>query len=264
MSKIVLITGGSSGIGFQVSRYFAKDGFHILWVSLVEDELREAKAKLEQEVKGVQVDYLQLDLSDTAAAYAVHKWVKDNNWTLDVLINNAGFGTFGYQQTIPMERELSMINLNVINLYQMNRLFLDDMLQRNEGVIINISSNSSFQPGARINTYASTKAFVTHFSRGLQEELEIQKSNVRVMTVCPSAIRDTPFKEASNMSRAKTFKGMAFTTAAEVSSDIWKGYKSGKTFVVTGARMRFFYAIRRLVPYSLQQYLVRKETEEEK
>jgi uncharacterized protein len=262
MKKTVLITGGSSGIGFHISRYFAKDGFHILWVSLLEDELKESKATLEKEIPGVKIDYLQKDLSKIDAAYQVHEWVKNTVGQLDVLINNAGFGTFGYQQNIPMERELSMINLNVINLYQMNRLFLDDMLAKNDGVIINISSNSSFQPGPRINTYASTKAFVTHFSRGLQEELEIQKSKVRVMTVCPSAIKDTPFKKTSNMENAKTFKGLAFTTAAEVSKDVWNGYKSGKTFVVTGAKMRFFYAIRRLVPYSLQQYIVRKETEE--
>ena len=259
--KTVLITGGSSGIGFHVSRYFAKDGYHLLWVSLLEEELQTSKAQLESEIEGVRIDCLQKDLSKTDAASEVYDWVKENGWELDVLINNAGFGTFGYQQTIPMEREMSMINLNVINLYQMNRLFLDDMLKKDAGTIINVSSNSSFQPGPRINTYASTKAFVTHFSRGLQEELEIQKSKVRVMTVCPSAIKDTPFKETAKMEKAKTFKGLAFTTAAEVSSDIWKGFKRGKTFVVTGAKMRFFYAIRRLVPYGVQQYIVRKETE---
>jgi uncharacterized protein len=263
MKKTVLITGGSSGIGYQMSRYFAADGFHILWVSLSLEELEKSKSALESEINGVKIDFLQKDLSKTDAANEVYQWVKEKGFELDVLVNNAGFATFGYLQNIPLERELNMINLNVVNLYQMNRLFLEDMLKKDAGTIINISSNSSFQPGARINTYASTKAFVTSFSRGLQEELEIQKSRVKVITVCPSAIRDTAFKTTAKMENVKTFNGMAYTTSKEVSADIWKGYKTGKTFIVTGAKMRFFYAIRRLVPYSLQQYLVRKETETE-
>ena len=264
MSKLALITGGSGGVGFETTKRFALEGFRILWVALDENELAEAKQKLIAEFPNVELNYLQKDLSQLSAAQEVMDWVKENKWEVDVLINNAGFATFGLQQDIPIEREMSMIQLNVMNLYQMTRLFLDDFLARNKGTIINISSNSSFQPSVRINTYASTKAFVTHFSRGLSEELKMQGSNVKVLTVCPAAIRDTAFKKVAGMEKAKTFTGIAYTTSKEVAKDIFKAYKTGKSFTITGAKMRILYQISKLVPYGIQQYVVRKETEESK
>ena len=159
--------------------------------------------------------------------------------------------------------EMAMIELNVLNVYRLTRIFLADMQSRDAGTIINISSNSSFQPVPRMTTYASTKAFITHFSRGLQEEMKLMKSKVRIMCVCPAAITDTAFKKSANMESVKTFSGLAFTTAEEVAADVWRGYQRNKSFVVSGAKMRILYAIRGLVPYGLQQYLVRKETEQE-
>jgi short-subunit dehydrogenase len=262
MSKTVLITGGSSGIGFTLSKYFLKDGYRLLWVSLLAEELESSKQKLTSEFASAEIHTLSKDLSHANAAQEVINWVNEHNWQIDVLVNNAGFGTFGYIQNINMERELSMIQLNVVNLYKMTRLFMESMLEKNQGTIINISSNSSFQPTPKLTTYASTKAFVSHFSQGLQWELEQQKSAVRVMTVCPAAISDTPFKKSGNMENVKTFKGLASTTSEEVARDIWRGYQNGKTFVVTGRRMRFLYAIRGLVPKAITQFIIRKETEE--
>lgn len=256
--KTVLITGGSSGIGYAISTYFAKAGFRILWVSKPEEELQQAKVELLQLVPGAKVYTLSQDLCLDGSALATYEWAKTFG-TIDVLINNAGFGTYGLLKETPLEKEVDMIQLNVLAVYRLTRLFLDDMLERDQGTIINISSNSSFQPVARMITYASTKAFVTHFSRGLQEELAIMGSKVRVLTVCPSAIVDTPFSK--DMRDVKTFTGLVYTTTAEVAKDVWKAFQNQKTFLVTGKKMRFFYAIRRLVPYPLQQYLTRKETE---
>lgn len=261
--KTVLITGGSSGIGFELSRHFAKAGYRLLWVSKPPEELKEAKKLLEAEKEHVEIHILAKDLSLPAAAQEVYDWVKQNDWRVDVLVNNAGIGTYGFLQDTSFEKELTMIQLNVLNVYKLTRLFLDSMLAQNKGTIINISSNSSLQPVPRMNTYASTKAFVKHFSQGLQEELKIQGSRVKVITVCPSAVQDTPFKTAASAAKVKTFKGLAYTTAKEVAADIWKGFTNGKTLIITGLKMRLLYAIRGLLPYALQQYLVRRETEEE-
>ncbi|NRB52831.1 MAG: SDR family NAD(P)-dependent oxidoreductase [Saprospiraceae bacterium] len=256
--KTVLVTGGSSGIGYTISTYFAKAGFRILWVSKPEEELRQARQDLRQAVPNVEIHTFAQDLSLEGAAQATHEWAKGFG-SVHVLINNAGFGTHGFLQDIPLEKEVDMVRLNVLAVYQLTRLFLDDMIAQDRGTIINISSNSSFQPVARMTTYSSTKAFVTHFSRGLQEELTLQKSKVRVLTVCPSAIVDTPFSK--DMRDVKTFNGLVYTTAAEVAKDVWQAFQNQKTFLITGKKMRFFYALRNLVPYPLQQYLVRKETE---
>lgn len=261
MSKIALITGGSSGIGYKMSEYFAKDGYQLLWVSLLAEELQTAKSKLQNDVDGVKIETLAMDLSETTAAQKVLDWTQENNWTVNVLINNAGFGNFGFFDELALEKELSMIQLNVLSLYKLTRLYLIKMKDRNSGTIINISSNSSFQPTPKFTTYASTKAFVTHFSRGLTEELKMQKSNVRVMTVCPSAIKDTAFIKTNQMEGVKTFEGIAATTADEVAKDVWKGFKGNKDFVVTGAKMRLLYKFRHLLPYGLTQWLVRMEVE---
>lgn len=257
--KTVLITGGSSGIGFEMSRYFAKAGYQILWVSLFEKEIETAKKRLKSMLPNANIEALALDLAKADSAQKVFAWTKTNHWTVDVLINNAGFGTFGFLNEIDLEREIDMINLNVMNTYLLTRLFLKEMIERDAGQIINISSNSSFQPIPKMNTYASTKAFVTHFSRGLTEELKMMKSNIKVMTVCPAAIRDTAFKKVGKMEHVKTFDGLATTSTEEVGKDIWKGFLKGKDFVVIGKKMRFLYRIKWLIPYHLNQFLVRTE-----
>ena len=256
--RTVLISGGSSGIGYTISLHFAAAAYRLLWVAKSETELQQAKTQLLALHPDTRLHTLALDLSQAEAPPAVYEWARAYGF-IDVIINNAGFGTYGYLQDIPQARELEMLQVNVVAVYRLTRLFLDDMLKKDEGTIINISSNSSFQPVARMNTYASTKAFITHFSRGLQEELRLQGSKVRVLTVCPSAVQDTPFSK--DMRNVRTFSGIAYTTAAEVGKDVWRAYQKQKTFLVTGKKMRFLYAIRRWVPYALQQYLTRKETE---
>ena len=259
--KTVLITGGSSGIGFEMSKRFANDGYRLLWVSLFQKELDEAKAKLSSEFSNTEIHTLEKDLSIPANSKSVYNWVKDNGWTVDVLINNAGFGNYGYVNDIPIEKELAAINLNIVNLFQLTRYFLEDMIARDNGTIINISSNSSFQPTMRFNVYASTKAFVTHFTRALTEELRLMKSNVKAITICPSAINDTAFRTKNGMQGVKTFEGLAYTTKEEVAKDVWKAFQKNKSFQVTGWKMRIIYATRNLVHPRIMRMLVRMETD---
>lgn len=262
LNKIALITGGSSGIGLTISKKFAAAGYQLLWVSLLADELLQSKNEVQKEFPNCNIATLTLDLSQADAAQNVLEWTKENNWTIDVLINNAGFGTFGFLEETDFNRELDMINLNLVNVYKMTRLFLGEMLKRDEGTIINISSNSSFQPIPKLNTYASTKAFITHFTRGLTEELKIKKSKVRVMCICPAAISNTKFRTTNKMSHIKTFDGLATTTAEEVAKDVWNGFTKGKDFVVSGWKMRMLYSLINFIPYSVQQFLVRQEIQE--
>ncbi len=262
IDNTVLITGGSSGIGYSISKYFAKAGYRLLWVSLFEEEITAAKVRLKKEMSTCEIYTMAQDLSEMTAAQKVYKWIQENQWTVDVVINNAGFGTYGFVNDTSLEKELSMINVNMINLYTMTRLFLKEMIDKNEGTIINISSNSSFQPTPKLTTYGATKAFVNHFSRSTNEELKMLGSNVKVICVCPAAIRDTNFKKFAKMEHVKTFEGLAATTAEEVAKDVWKGFTKGKDFIISGWKMRILYRISAFIPYQLEQFLVRNETKE--
>ena len=258
-AKTVLITGGSSGIGYEMSKHFAADGYQLLWVSHDQEELDISKARLREEFPNVSVETFCQDLTEDIGAERVYQWSCSKN-NPNVIINNAGFGTYGYVNEINQSSEIKMIQLNIVALYKLTRLFLKDMIQEDSGTIINICSNSAFQPIPRMTTYAATKGFVYQFSRALQEEMDITGSNVRVITVCPAAISDTPFRDqlAKNV---KTFDGLVATTAQEVARDVWRGFEGQKTFIISGRKMRWLYRIRGLIPAALQRKLVRQETE---
>ena len=155
-----------------------------------------------------------------------------------------------------------MIQLNVLNVFKLTRLFLKEMLIDNAGTIINISSNTSFQPVPKMAAYAATKAFVKHYSESLTEELKTLNSNVRVMTVCPAAIKNTKFKEVANMQKVKTFEGLVATTKEEVAKDIWNGFVNGKSYVASGARLRRLNWLNTFLPHSVVQFLLRQELTE--
>ena len=260
--KTVLITGGSSGIGFEISKYFAKDGYRILWVALLTEELQTAKNILQKDLPEITIETLALDLSRSDAAQKTYDWATANQWTVDVLINNAGFGTYGFANDISFEKEVTMLQLNILNVFKMTRLFLKDMLRKNTGTIINISSNTSFQPVPKMAAYAATKAFVKHYSESLTEELNMLKSKVRVITVCPSAIKNTKFKQAAKMQKVKTFEGLVATTKEEVAKDIWRGFQNKQTFIASGAKLRRLMWLTNILPHSIVQFLLRQELSE--
>jgi len=262
--KTVLITGGSSGIGYQISKRFAQNGYEILWVSLLEQEMAQSKIQLQTEVDTAIVHTLAMDLSKADSAQKTYDWVNDAGWDVNVLINNAGFATFGLTPSISIEKEISMIQLNVLNVFKMTRLFLNDMLDKNSRTIINISSKTSFQPIPKMAAYAATKAFVSHYSQGLSLELKEMKSAVRVITVCPAAIKDTKFKTAAKMENVKTFEGLAATTKAEVAKDVWQAYVNGKDYMLSGVKLRRLMPLFKFIPKRIVLFLVKDELSEVK
>ncbi len=262
MTQTVLITGGSSGIGLEISKRFARAGYVICWVSLLEDEIKEAVAELQKDFPQTIVHYLVQDLSREDSAQLTINWAHQQQFDIDVLINNAGYATYGMSTDIPYHKEVNMIQLNVMTVYKLTRLFLDDMISRGSGKIINISSSTSFQPVPRMAAYAATKAWVAHYSQALNEELKEQGSKVRVMTVCPAGIKDTKFKVAAKMEKVKTFESILATTKEEVADDIWKAYESGKSYVATGAKLRRTNWLTKLLPKPIVLRLMKDELSE--
>ncbi|MEL6342852.1 MAG: SDR family NAD(P)-dependent oxidoreductase [Myxococcota bacterium] len=257
--RTVLITGGSSGLGLALSRRFAAQGDRLLWVSQDAQQLEHAQQTMRASYPDAEIHVLTCDLRDDDASETIHAWATGIG-VVDVLVNNAGFGSHGAAWTIPEERELAVIQVNAVALYRLTRRFLPEMIERDAGMIINISSNSSFQPVPRMAIYAATKGFVTQFSRALTEELRMQGAAVKVMTVCPAAIRDTAFRTVNEMDRVRTFDGLATTTTDEVVGDIWDGIQRQEAMVVSGWRQRALMWLRPFLPHALTMAIVQRET----
>jgi short-subunit dehydrogenase len=244
---IALITGGSSGLGFQLARLFARDGNVLLLVSENDDQLKNAGDNLKSEFPSVKIHTLCCDLSRASAATEVHKWSKQFG-NVDALVNNAGFGTFGYLNDIAEEKEHAMLQLNIMSFYFLTRMFLADMEKTDGGRILNISSNTALQPVPLMSAYAATKSFVRHFSQSLHRELKSKNSNVTVTVVCPPAIHNTAFKDRAEMSDVRTFSSFLSATAEEVAKDAYEGMMKGKELVIAGKVLRNTRWLNKLLP----------------
>lgn len=246
-------------MGLELSRKFIADGYHVFWVALEEDELARAKAELIGRHPDASIEVLALDLSLDGAQEKVFTWFYGLADHLNVLVNNAGFGVFGYATQTDLGRERSMLHLNVINSFVLTKLFLAKMTARQSGTIINICSNSAFQPVAKLAAYAASKSFLASYSEALHEELRQQNSGVRVLTAYPAAIRDTAFKVRASMESVRTFDGLMTTTKQEVADDIWKAFQQNKSRILTGARHRRLHGLRRVLPALVVRWLVALE-----
>lgn len=238
----VLISGGSSGIGFELAQLFARDGYQLIIVSKPAEELEKAKFYFQQHFPDVGVVTIQKDLTLPHAPTEVYEEVKAAGFQLDVLVNNAGFGTFGYMTDTDITAENNMILLNCSAVYQLSKLFLPGMVARGKGRILNVASVAAMQPNPLFAVYGATKAFVLSMSRALNFELKQQKAGVTVTALCPPPTR-TNFKNAAGMHRAAIFNHFDSLDAPTVAKDGYKALFQGKEMVIPGGYISFLYRL---------------------
>jgi short-subunit dehydrogenase len=184
--EVALVTGASSGIGEALARRIARDGRHLVLVARRADRL-EALARELEGAHGIRAHVVAKDLVQPGAARALAEEVAHRGLSVDWLVNNAGFGTMGRFDTLPVEGELDEIRLNIEVLVELTGRFLPRMVARRRGVVMNIASLGAFAPSAYMSTYSATKAFVLSFSEGIAAEL--RTSGVQVLCVCPGFTR---------------------------------------------------------------------------
>jgi short-subunit dehydrogenase len=240
-----LITGASSGIGEAFARRLAADGHDLFLVARSGDKLRDLCDELSASHE-IKADYLALDLSEPDADEDCFKATHRLRIEIDLLINNAGFGSMGDFAKLDIERELSMIGLNIGALVGLTHRYLEPMRRRGRGTIINISSGAGFQPIPFMATYAATKAFVTSFSEAIAEEN--RPFGIEVIAVCPGST-ETPFFETGNVGREFTSKGME--TPEQVVQTALNAIGSGKAMVISGWKNRMVARLSALAPNSL-------------
>ncbi|MDE6150181.1 MAG: SDR family oxidoreductase [Ruminococcus sp.] len=189
--KCALITGASSGIGYEIAKQLNQKGFDLIITARRADRLNELKNQL----KG-NVTVIPCDLSDEKQCMELYR--KTCSMNVSVLINNAGFGAVGYFNEIPLKNETDMIKTNCIALHSLTKMFLKDFIEKDRGYILNVASSAGLMPGGPLMaTYYATKAFVTSLTSGISEELKSMKSHVSISALCPGPV-NTEFNKVAN------------------------------------------------------------------
>lgn len=184
---IALVTGASSGIGRDIARELAKRKYNIIAVARGKEALETLKKELEEEYK-VNVDVRAIDLIDREGCKKLHNEVKERYGTIDILVNDAGFGTCGKFTETDLDKELGMIDTNIVALHILTKLFLQDMVKADKGHILNVASIAGFMPGPLMATYYSTKSYVVRLTQSIRHELFKQKSKVKISALCPGPV----------------------------------------------------------------------------
>ena len=229
--EYALITGASKGIGKAIATDLAARGFNVLLVARSEELLQQEAARITA-LYPVKADWLALDLSTAEAAQNVYDWCRAKGYTVQALVNNAGYGLSGPFEKYSAEQHVNMMTLNMSTLVALTRLFLPDLRNQPRSYILNIASSAAYQAVPGLSIYAATKAFVLIFSRGLHQELHKLPSTVTC--VCPGAT-DTEFPNRAQVGAKglKAAEKLNMTPEAVASLAI-RAMLAGKAEVITG------------------------------
>ncbi|MBC3785815.1 SDR family NAD(P)-dependent oxidoreductase [Spirosoma utsteinense] len=254
--KTVLITGASSGIGRELTRLFAKDGYSLVLVGRDEETLQQHASNFYNQY-GTQTTILSKDLSDPKAPDEIYAETAEKGLVIDVLVNDAGFGTYGkFATDTDLQTELDVVQVNAVALMHLTKLFVKDMVSRNDGKILMLGSEVSVIPNPMMAVYGASKAFIKSFSEGIRNELK--GTNVTVTVLMPGATNTNFFKVAG----AADVKGADPNKTADPAAVAKEGYEalmSGKDHVVAGWMNKARVAISHLLPDPLLAAQTRRD-----
>jgi hypothetical protein len=228
MKSVALITGASSGIGKELALIHAEKKGDLIIVARRQAELESLKMEIESKY-GVQVKIIVKDLTKVEAPKEIYDELKKDGIEIEYLINNAGFGGLGKFHEREWKQDEAMINLNIMALTALTRMFLPDFVKRNRGRILNISSTASLMPGPLQAVYFASKAYVTSFSNAVAEELH--DTNITVTALLPGAT-ETEFGKISGMDKTSMFQSTS--SARKVAKDGYKAMMKGEINKISG------------------------------
>ena len=253
----VLVTGATSGIGYELAKRLARDRHDLVLVARSGERLAEIGRELIGSA-GVEVRVVPKDLSRPGAAQEVFDELRRKAIPVHILVNCAGFGTAGFFVESDPAAEREMMQLNMVALTELTRLALKEMLPRREGRILNVASTAAFQPGPRMAVYYATKAYVLSFSEALATELT--GSGVSVTTLCPGPTR-TGFGPRAGMDKTRLFR-MGVMDAAAVAEAGYGALMKGRGLIIPGLPNKLLALSVRISPRRVVAAIVRWLNEE--
>lgn len=252
MNKSALITGASGGLGLEMARIFAREGYDLVLVARREDKLVALKSELEAAYR-IKAAVFAKDLSQKDAANEVFSFTEARGILVDILVNNAGFGDYGPFTERAWQKQYEMVQLNITALMQLTHCYLKPMLARQSGKILNIASVASFQPGPLMSVYYATKAFVLSFTEALS--VELRHSGITVTALCPGPTK-TGFEEKAELNESGLFKNLKTATAKEVAEYGYRQMQKNRVIAIQGFRNRSMLFMGKLAPRKLVRRFV--------
>jgi short-subunit dehydrogenase len=244
-NKNVLITGATSGIGYELAKLFAQDKYNLIIVARTEEDLQQKSQELSQHY-GIQVTTIAKDLFRRESAFELYYELKSRGIEVHVLVNDAGQGQFGLFIEQDLNRLLDIIQLNVVSLTTLTHLFLRDMVARNEGKILQLASIASQLPGPYQAVYHATKAYVLSFTEALISELK--DSNVTLTALQPGAT-DTDFFNKAEMQDSKILD-TKLSDPVKVAKDGYEALMSGDDKIISGLKNKVMVGMSNIMPES--------------
>lgn len=246
---IALVTGASSGIGKDISIELAKKNYNLILVARNEEKLNDLKNYIEKNFK-VNAYVKKCDLSKKANCINLHDEIFDEFGCIDILINNAGFGTCGYFTDTDLDKELSMINTNISALHILMKLFLKDMVKVDKGRILNVASIAGFMPGPLMAAYYSSKAYVVRLSQSVKQELIMKHSHVKINCLCPGPV-NTNFNKVADVKFS--ISGQSSKFVAKVA--VWKLLNNWMCLIFTSIPIFLYRLIVKILPDQFSAFI---------
>ncbi|ADI65414.1 SDR family NAD(P)-dependent oxidoreductase [Trichormus azollae] len=256
--RTALITGSASGIGYELACIFASKNYNLVLIDRNELKLLEIASDFQIEYT-ISVITIVKDLSISTSPEEIFAELKQVGVQVDVLVNNAGFGTYGLFNETSLKNELEMLQVNLVCLTHLTKLFLKDMVVRGKGKILNVASAAAFQPGPLMAVYFATKAYVLSFSEAIANELE--GTGVTVTVLCPGSTVSA-FHERTGMADSKLVKGQKMMDAETVALIGYDALIRGKTIVIPGLLNKILAKSVRFFPRNLVTRIVRTMQED--
>ncbi|MDK0751374.1 SDR family oxidoreductase [Clostridium perfringens] len=248
MKKTVLITGATSGIGYEFSKIFMENHYNVILVGRNLEKLIELEDFSKK--KYVRAYIYKVDFSLSEDIDILYEKIKTEVGRVDILINNAGIGLNGEFNEIDWQKQLDIINVNIISLTKLTKLILKDMLDQKEGRILNVASTGAYQPGPLISVYYASKAYVLSFSQALREE--VKDKGINVVTLCPGATKTNFSKRAG-----KGDLDVAMS-AKEVAEYGYKALMNNKAICIPGIMNKVLVFLSKVSPTTLNAKIVKK------
>lgn len=254
-NQYALVTGATSGIGYELSKLFAKDGYNLVLVARNPDLLQEVTDKLKAEYS-VEITPLPKDLFIPSSAAEIYETTQNMGITINVLVNDAGQGEWGPFVSTALERDLDIIQLNISSLVSLTKFYLKDMVARNEGKILQLGSEAGTTPAPLLAVYAATKAFVLSFSAALADELK--DTGITITALLPGAT-DTDFFHKARQEDTVVYREKELADPCDVAKDGYEALMKGENKIISGAKTKMHVFMSDLLGQKLSAANMRKQ-----